>query len=52
MIQLFGGGGDDVLQGLDDDDFLVGEAGTDSAFGGSHVDGDTCDAETEVNCEI
>jgi len=49
---VLGGRGDDMLLGGTEDDSLFGHSGTDSADGGPHVNGDSCDAETEVNCEF
>lgn len=47
---LEGNGGPDTLRGDAGDDNLIGGPGMDDADGGP--DTDTCDAETEVSCEI
>ncbi len=48
--QLFGGRGDDFLFGEGGRDLLVGGMHTDVALGGPLTD--TCDAETEFDCEL
>ncbi len=47
---LKGGDAADTLRGGNGKDILVGNAGMDSANGGPNID--TCDAESETNCEI
>jgi Ca2+-binding RTX toxin-like protein len=56
---LDGGNGDDILEGSEGADTLRGGNGNDVLIGGAGVDyangnagTDTCDAETEINCEI
>lgn len=48
--QINGEGGNDTLIGRNGNDFLLGGPDTDSANGG--LGSDTCDAETEINCEL
>lgn len=48
--QGFGGDGNDSLKGGKGNDLLMGEAGVDSANG--QQDTDTCEAESENNCEL
>ncbi len=45
-----GGQGDDDMNGNSGDDHLTGDADTDKANGSSGTD--TCDAETEIHCEL
>ena len=47
---LEGGDAADTLKGGNGKDILIGDAGIDFANGGPNID--TCDAETEVSCEI
>lgn len=47
---ISGGAGNDTLHGQAGSDTLIGDADTDSANGWSGTD--TCDAETELNCEL
>ena len=47
---LEGGDAADTLKGGNGKDILIGDAGIDFANGGPNID--TCDAETETNCEI
>lgn len=47
---LQGGDGPDSLSGGAGDDNLVGDGGMDDANGGANTD--TCDAESEISCEI
>jgi Ca2+-binding RTX toxin-like protein len=49
---LFGSAGNDGLDGEGGDDTLIGSLGLDNADGGPHVFGDSCDAETETECEV
>ncbi len=56
---LEGGNDNDLLEGNDSSDTLDGEAGDDIIIGGLGIDSangglniDTCDAETEVSCEL
>ncbi len=44
-------GGDEVRDRAGPD-FLVGTEGNDKIFGGDGILGDTCDAETETDCEL
>lgn len=48
--ELHGGDGADSLLGQAGDDLIIGDAGNDSANGGPGTD--TCDAESETNCEL
>lgn len=47
---IWGGSGADNLVGAGGDDILIGEGGSDSVNGGDGTD--TCDAETEIDCEL
>ena len=47
---IWGGRGTDSLIGAGGDDVLIGERGNDSVNGA--VGTDTCDAETEIDCEL
>lgn len=47
---LEGGDGPDSLRGDAGDDNIIGDGGMDDANGGTETD--TCDAESELNCEI
>lgn len=49
---LAGGDGNDTMFGGADDDVIFGDLGLDTADGGEHISGDTCQAETETNCEL
>lgn len=56
---LEGGSDNDLLEGNDSSDTLNGETGDDNLIGGAGIDSangglniDTCDAETEINCEL
>lgn len=56
---LDGGGGNDVITGDSGNDNINGKAGNDNLTGGTDTDvsnglsgTDTCDAETELNCEL
>lgn len=56
---LEGGNGNDILEGNDGADTLRGNAGNDNLIGGAGIDDanggpdtDTCDAESESNCEL
>lgn len=57
--EIDGGNGNDQLQGEDGNDTLIGRNGNDSLLGGPGTDSangnlgtDTCDAESEINCEL
>lgn len=57
--EIDGGNGNDQINGEDGNDSLVGKNGNDILLGGSGTDSangglgsDTCDAETEINCEL
>jgi Ca2+-binding RTX toxin-like protein len=57
--RMWGGVGNDTLNGEADDDILAGEVGNDTLIGGTgtdHATGavgkDTCEAETEMTCEL
>ncbi len=47
---ISGGGGNDTMEGGAGNDTLIGGAGNDKANGNAGID--TCDAETEVSCEL
>ena len=47
---IWGGAGADNLAGAGGNDVLIGERGNDGANGGDGTD--TCDAETEIDCEL
>ena len=56
---LTGGNGDDLIEGNEAPDTLRGGNGSDNLIGGAGIDSangnagtDTCDAETEISCEI
>jgi hypothetical protein len=49
--RIYGEGGSDDMRGSGGQDLLVGGTGTDTASGGGTGE-DTCEAETEVGCEL
>ncbi len=56
---LEGGNDNDLLEGNDSSDTLNGDSGDDNLIGGSGIDNadggfntDTCNAESEINCEL